>query len=171
MVISLFGKITDKTKLVFQYDDVVIGSRTEKEYAFQMGNFLNMLYENIECESKTMTNKVVLHNLLVEINHIKRQNRLYDELVSIVNSFQTNDKQKAYNDIKKCFYIISVLYKDYYKIPVIAYDIDWETDGYEIELPTQVRIPNNVEEDYIADYLSDEYGYLVNGFKILKTIY
>lgn len=47
--------------------------------------------------------------------------------------------------------------------------IDWETDGYEVELPQEVEVPNEIEEDYIADYLSDTYGYLVNGFSLPMT--
>ena len=31
-----------------------------------------------------------------------------------------------------------------------------------------VDIPNNIEEDDIADYLSDEYGYCVFSFEILE---
>ena len=78
MVISLFGKIKEDTKLVYKYgDSVVIGSRTEKEYAFQIGNFMNMLYDNIEKESTTMTNRVVLHNLSFEISRLKKDNDLY----------------------------------------------------------------------------------------------
>jgi len=42
--------------------------------------------------------------------------------------------------------------------------IDWETDGVEVELPTAVTVPSDLEEDEIADYLSDQYGWLVNGF-------
>ena len=43
-------------------------------------------------------------------------------------------------------------------------DIDWETDGEDVELPSSVMVPSDLEEDEIADYLSDNYGWLVNGF-------
>ena len=49
-------------------------------------------------------------------------------------------------------------------------DIDWETDGEDSEemgLPSSVRVPSDLEEDEIADYLSDEYGFLVNGFVVM----
>jgi hypothetical protein len=49
-----------------------------------------------------------------------------------------------------------------------ATNIIWETDGYDIDLPNEVIIPNNIDEEYIADYLSDEYGYLVISFEIIK---
>ena len=47
-----------------------------------------------------------------------------------------------------------------------AFNIEWETDGYEVELPNSVILPNGIEELDIADYLSDEYGYLVESFGI-----
>ena len=115
MLISLFGKVNKDTKLLYKHSDsVVIGSRTKKEYAFQIGNFLNMLYENIEHESSTMTNKVVLHNLLVELSILKIENCLYDELIGIVSNFPIKDKEKAYNSIDRCVHIISIIYSDYY---------------------------------------------------------
>lgn len=52
-----------------------------------------------------------------------------------------------------------------------AINIDWETDGNDINLPTKVELPNNIEEDdfdSINDYLSDTYGYLVNTYSIEK---
>lgn len=52
---------------------------------------------------------------------------------------------------------------------IYAVDIDWDTDGEEIiGLPTLVEIPNFIDEDEIADFLSDEYGYCVFGFNIVK---
>lgn len=47
-----------------------------------------------------------------------------------------------------------------------ANNINWETDGFVIEwLPSNVVIPTHIEEDEIADYLSDEYGFLVESFE------
>ena len=42
--------------------------------------------------------------------------------------------------------------------------VDWCTDGIsekELGLPSVVRIPYNIEEDKVTEYLSDKYGYLV----------
>ena len=53
-----------------------------------------------------------------------------------------------------------------------AYDIDWETDGDEEakkELPTKVRIPDDINEDEVADWLSDEYGWLVNSVSLTES--
>lgn len=45
--------------------------------------------------------------------------------------------------------------------------VGWETNGIPIKetsLPTKVDVPNDI--DNIVDWLSDKYGYLVNGFCI-----
>ena len=48
-----------------------------------------------------------------------------------------------------------------------AVDIKWDTDGEDIEgLPERVSIPLFIDDDEIADYLSDKYGYCVFGFNI-----
>lgn len=51
--------------------------------------------------------------------------------------------------------------------------VDWDTDGTPIEdlgLPQKVVVPNHIEIDDIADYLSDEYGFCVSSFFIIGTI-
>ena len=55
---------------------------------------------------------------------------------------------------------------------MLATNIKWDTDGdIEIldDLPTEVDIPYDMEEDEICDYLSDEYGYCVFGFDVEKN--
>ena len=61
--------------------------------------------------------------------------------------------------------------KNYYGAEMPIYDINWDTDGDIIpedgegnELPRTVMVPSDLEEDEIADYLSDKYGWLVIGF-------
>lgn len=116
MLVSLFNKKIDGAKLMFKHEDVVIGSRTKKEHAFQIGNFLNMIYNNIEKESKTMTNKVALHNIKVDLDILKMPNNpLYFELVGLFDDFPTNDKEMAYKRINKAVDLISILYSEYYE--------------------------------------------------------
>ena len=68
MVFSLFDTPKHERKVQLKNPNkVVIGSGTDIERAFQVGNFMNMLYDNIEAEHKGMTNSVVMHNLMVEI--------------------------------------------------------------------------------------------------------
>lgn len=45
-------------------------------------------------------------------------------------------------------------------------DIIWETDGEEVDLPTEVEVEDGMDDDAIADYLSDTYGWLVIAFSI-----
>ena len=46
-----------------------------------------------------------------------------------------------------------------------VYNIVWETDGYDVDLPKEVELPDeNLNEFDISEYLSDEYGFLVNSF-------
>lgn len=47
-------------------------------------------------------------------------------------------------------------------------NIRWETDEHDIDLPEEIDIPNNVEKDDIANYLSDKVGWLVNSFDIIN---
>ena len=55
------------------------------------------------------------------------------------------------------------------QIRAYAVDIDWDTDDEEdIDLPSRVEIPFNVDDDEIADYLSDTYGFCVFGFDIVQ---
>ena len=46
-------------------------------------------------------------------------------------------------------------------------NIKWETDGEEVDLPTEVEVGDDLlSDDEIADYLSDTYGWLVIGFAL-----
>ena len=54
---------------------------------------------------------------------------------------------------------------------VYVYDIKWETDGHKVKLPKSIIIDIDTkgldEEDVIEeinDFLSDEYGWLVNDY-------
>jgi hypothetical protein len=50
----------------------------------------------------------------------------------------------------------------------IAYNIKWETDGNIVDLPNEVSIPNEIDDDCITDYLSDEYGYLIESYALYQ---
>jgi hypothetical protein len=56
-----------------------------------------------------------------------------------------------------------------------AYNIDWETDGEKVKLPDKIILPdcividwhlNDQDDDIVTDYLSDEYGWLVNSYEL-----
>lgn len=54
-----------------------------------------------------------------------------------------------------------------------AINIKWVTDGYEVELPNEVDIPerfvneNEVDVEAVSDWLSDMSGWLHDGFEIV----
>ena len=48
-----------------------------------------------------------------------------------------------------------------------AINIQWDTDGNDIDLPKTVIIPKGTKKD-IADYLSDTYGWCVFSFGLVK---
>ena len=55
-----------------------------------------------------------------------------------------------------------------------AVNIKWVTDGSDIVLPSEMEIPeefigeNGVDEDLVSDWISDETGWLHDGFEITE---
>ena len=55
-----------------------------------------------------------------------------------------------------------------------AFKIDWDIDHddyinlneQDLLPPTEVELPDDIQEDEIADWLSDTYGWCVNSFEI-----
>lgn len=48
-----------------------------------------------------------------------------------------------------------------------AINIKWDTDGEDVSLPTEIEIPEGMEdEDEISDFLSDETGFCHMGFDL-----
>ena len=53
-------------------------------------------------------------------------------------------------------------------------NIQWETDGYNVDLPTELTIPEDfidkygVDEDGVSGWLSDVTGCLHDGFTIVE---
>ena len=47
-------------------------------------------------------------------------------------------------------------------------EVNWETDGEEVDIPSVVYIPKNLEltNEAVCKYLSDTYGWLVNDWRI-----
>ena len=52
-----------------------------------------------------------------------------------------------------------------------ATDIQWDADGLtieECELPSSVDIPDNVADEDVGDWLSNEYGFCHTGFVLTR---
>ena len=79
------------------------------------------------------------------------------------STFAPSNKNNKFNPIK-----IKVMKTNVNEQTLKAYaiNIQWDTDGEEVNLPDRVEIPFNVSFDDIADMLSDEYGFCVFGFDI-----
>lgn len=50
--------------------------------------------------------------------------------------------------------------------PVLVHHIDWDTEDEEVVLPDAVTITFDIDDEAIADYLSDQYGYCIKSMKI-----
>ena len=50
---------------------------------------------------------------------------------------------------------------------MLVFNIVWSVDETEDleELPVEVEVPDEVNEEDIADWLSDQYGYLIESFQ------
>ena len=50
-----------------------------------------------------------------------------------------------------------------------AVNIEWDTDGEDVALPTEIEIPNGIYfEDDISDYITDMTGFCHKGFEIIE---
>jgi hypothetical protein len=76
------------------HDRVVIGSGTIMEAYFQIANFMNMLYGNIEKEKWSMTNKVIRHNIETYFVQINK-----NHLEKITDEVDKHLYNVLYNDI------------------------------------------------------------------------
>ena len=46
----------------------------------------------------------------------------------------------------------------------ITVEVSWDTDGATVSLPDMVEVPREVDYEEISDWLSQEYGWLVEGW-------
>lgn len=51
------------------------------------------------------------------------------------------------------------------KIKARVYDIDWDTDGENVDLPdaVEVEVDDNADDEDIINQVSDDYGWCING--------
>jgi len=55
------------------------------------------------------------------------------------------------------------------KISTFIVSVEWDTDGKDVkDLPTIIAVPNEIEYDDVADWLSDHYGWCVYGWRMLR---
>lgn len=86
-------------KLIANTDNVVIGSRTLEEYKFQVINFMNMLYDNINYPDRDscMTVDAVADNLTFELKRLIKELKLDD----LTNTTIWSKIDAIRNDVKR----------------------------------------------------------------------
>lgn len=55
---------------------------------------------------------------------------------------------------------------------MIAYNIDWDTDGEDIDLPNEIEIPAHITDiDEVSDYITNVTGFCHRGFGVTSSIH
>ena len=58
-----------------------------------------------------------------------------------------------------------------------VHDIEWDIDGEDVDLPTDVEVPvdeddagisDEILEEYLSDWLTEEYGFCHKGFVYME---
>lgn len=72
--------------------------------------------------------------------------------------------ERAYNDHKKTTEGVKTESKRK------AINIEWDTDGEDVDLPTEIEIPDDIADEDIGDYITDETGFCHFGFDIAQDV-
>ena len=122
-------------KIVPNYPNVVIGSRTVTEYKFQILNFMNLLRDVIEKDNDfSMFGHSNLnpwcHNLQFEIGRVEKEEGIkiwhynMDKIYSKINAIQTNLRTNSSKETKQlCLKIWDVLLVELTKVFDLKYEI------------------------------------------------
>ena len=122
-------------KIVPNYPNVVIGSRTVTEYKFQILNFMNLLRDVIEKDNDfSMFGHSNLdpwcHNLKFEIGRVEKEECIkiwhynMDKIYSKINAIQTNLRTSSSKETKQlCLKIWDDLLKELTKVFDLKYRI------------------------------------------------
>lgn len=122
-------------KIVPNYPNVVIGSRTVTEYKFQILNFMNLLRDVIEKDNDfSMFGHSNLdpwcHNLQYEIGRVEKEEGIkiwhynMDKIYSKINAIQTNLRTSSSKETKQlCLKIWDDLLVELTKVFDLKYEI------------------------------------------------
>lgn len=122
-------------KIIPNYPNVVIGSRTVTEYKFQILNFMNLLRNVIENDNDfSMFSYSSLepwcHNLKFEIGRVEKKEGIkiwhynMDKIYSKINAIQTNLKTSSSKETKQlCLKIWNELLKELTNVFDLKYEI------------------------------------------------
>jgi len=120
-------------KIILNYPNVVIGSRTVTEYKFQILNFMNLLRDVIENDNDfSMFDYSNLdpwcHNLKYEIGRVEKEEGIghynMDKIYSKINAIQVNLRTESSKETKQlCLKIWDNLLKELTKVFDLKYEI------------------------------------------------
>ena len=115
-----------------------------------------------ERSMKDLTNEEV--KKLVETDPYNVQ--MYNSLESF--QFDWNN-DNLYYPSESYIRIIDEPEVDEAKTSTFTVSVEWDTDGEDVkDLPTIVAVPIEVEDLYVADWLSDHYGWCVYSWRTLQ---
>ena len=122
-------------KIIPNYPNVVIGSRTVTEYKFQILNFMNLLRNTIEQDNDFLMFSYSnldpwCHNLKFEIGRVEKNEDIkiwhynMDKIYSKINAIQTNLITNSSKETKQlCLKIWDVLLVELTKVFDLKYEI------------------------------------------------
>ena len=114
------------------YEGVVIGSRTLKEYKFQVVNFMNMLHDSISNheDPTCMTVSVVTHNLKVFINDVEKAkgSALYskERWFKLIDAIYVNMKHIDGSNESTIVKLCSELWEELLKVMTMELQLEYE---------------------------------------------
>lgn len=56
---------------------------------------------------------------------------------------------------------------DKVEIPMVNVDVEWDGDELDNELPNVVEVPADLDEEDVADWISDKYGWCVSSWSFV----
>ena len=87
-----------------------------------------------------------------------------EHLIDKINNDEVNDNLEEYYPDDECPY--GTLDSDKEEPNTKLIGVEWDTDTEEEanELPATVRIPEDMDDENVCEYLSDEYGFCVKSW-------
>ena len=95
--------------------------------------------------------------------------------LKVSQTLKTNESENIFVDPYEAEYLPVELLSESTKKPYTVINIDWDVDGEDdpqaalIDLPSEVKITDPIYPEYIADYLSNKYGFCVKGFDLAES--
>lgn len=143
---------------------------SEKSEKFELNSFCcNTIGQHeFDCPKSRMAEK--------RVNKVKQENEALKNLIyksfRIISEDRFSDEyfwEELWNDLETSQEEIDRLKIFDPRIATVA-TVDWDTDDEEVNLPKEVILPVGIDEEDIADYLSDLTGFCHKGFVLSQKL-